>query len=59
MICRNLTKMLWITLIRLRNGALLSIYEHVTHFAAHNQHKARYANYHDVTGVPDDGDDNC
>ena len=32
--------MLWITLIWLWNGAILSIYEHVTHFVPNIRHKA-------------------
>ena len=39
MICRNLDKMLRITLVRLWNGANLSIYDHVTHFASNTRHK--------------------
>ena len=32
--------MLWITLIWLRNGANLPLYEHVTHFVPNIRHKA-------------------
>ena len=41
-VCRNLTKMLWNTLIWLWNGANLSIYKHVTYFVPNLLHKANY-----------------